>query len=160
MTPSITLLIIMDETCFALSAVKPFAPHRRSPSAVGSLRARQTVCSKRVRSRVVPTCVGRRGVDPDDLPEKVGDGDVPPTELTLSQELLMKSYIEQIEHMSKEECDDLSVEIIRQSMVKDNLLRMLGLKAPASWLTPPNPTDFSENNIDGNDDKGPSESKK
>jgi hypothetical protein len=80
---------------------------------------------------------------PDDLPETFADGDEPPMDLSLSQELLMKSYLEQVERMSKEECDDLAIEILRQSFAKDNLLRMLGIKVPDNWLVPPDPDDFA-----------------
>lgn len=41
-----------------------------------------------------------------------------PLDLTLAQQLLMKQYEEQIEHMSTAECRKLAVEIARQMMVK------------------------------------------
>jgi hypothetical protein len=63
----------------------------------------------------------------------------------------MKTYVEQVSRMSKAECDDLAQEVIRQSMVKDNLLKTLGVKMPDDWLMPPDPKEFSERDLDGED---------
>jgi hypothetical protein len=81
----------------------------------------------------------------------VSGGSQPPTELTLEQQLLMKTYVEQVSRLSKAECDDLSVEIIRQSMVKDNLLKTLGVRVPDDWLGPPEPSAFARDNGDDAD---------
>lgn len=51
----------------------------------------------------------------DDRPEGVPKV---PTELTLSQQLLLRQYEEQIERMSARECQDLALEVARQMMVK------------------------------------------
>lgn len=96
--------------------------------------------AKRERSRAVVRAVDKRAsLDPDDLPEPTGGGEVP-TQLTLAQELLMKSYAEQIERMGKEEANELACEVLRQSMVKNNLLSAMGLTGmPDEWKDPPDP---------------------
>jgi Phycobilisome degradation protein nblA len=110
---------------------------------VGRRRPRSAPAAGGRRGAVV-SAVGRPDMDPDDLPETFSDRDKPPVDLTLSQELLMKSYLEQVERMSKEECDDLAIEILRQSFAKDNLLRMLGVRVPDNWLVPPDPDEFAK----------------
>jgi hypothetical protein len=116
-------------------------------------RPRPAPCVGGLRGAVV-TAVGRRDIDPDDLPETFADSDEPPADLTLSQELLMKSYLEQVERMSKEECDDLAIEILRQSFAKDNLLRMLGIRVPENWLVPPDPDEFGKGSSAGGGSSG------
>lgn len=71
-----------------------------------------------------------------------------PTELTLSQQLLMKQYEEQVDHMSERECKDLAVEIVRQMMVKDNLMKGM-IKAEMVRFDPPNPDDITSDVGDG-----------
>mmetsp|Transcript_223 Transcript_223/g.704 ORF Transcript_223/g.704 Transcript_223/m.704 type:complete len:153 (+) Transcript_223:1-459(+) len=58
---------------------------------------------------------------PEDLPES----NQIPTELTLAQQLLLKTYEEQVENMSKEECHKLTIEIVRQMMTKENLIKSM-----------------------------------
>lgn len=58
----------------------------------------------------------------DDRPEMPADK---PTELTLSQQLLLKQYEQQVETMSDEECHQLAIDIARQMMVKDNILKSI-----------------------------------
>jgi len=82
------------------------------------------------RPRVVIHSLGGRGKCNIQMEESSGIGYEPseedrpsgtpeiPTELTLTQELLMKQYEEQVERMSKAECQDLALEIARQMMVK------------------------------------------
>lgn len=48
-----------------------------------------------------------------------------PTELTLSQQLLLKQYENQVESMSGEDCRQLAIDIARQMMVKDNILKSI-----------------------------------
>lgn len=68
-----------------------------------------------------------------------------PTELTLAQQLLMKQYEEQVERMSVEECRKLTIEIARQMMVKDNILRTM-LKTDVDFgVEPPDPDEFQDN---------------
>lgn len=47
----------------------------------------------------------------EDLPEGVGDE--LPTKLTLSQQLLLKQYIEQVQTMSEQQCKELTLEVVR-----------------------------------------------
>lgn len=78
----------------------------------------------------------------EDLPEGVGDE--LPTKLTLSQQLLLKQYIEQVQTMSEQQCKELTLEVVRQMMVKDNILKsMLNEKAAKQLkLDAPDPSDF------------------
>ncbi|GAB0497350.1 hypothetical protein MMPV_008682 [Pyropia vietnamensis] len=78
----------------------------------------------------------------EDLPEGVGNE--LPTKLTLSQQLLLKQYIEQVQTMSEQQCKELTLEVVRQMMVKDNLLKsMLNEKAQQQLkLDAPDPSDF------------------
>lgn len=78
----------------------------------------------------------------EDLPEGVGDE--LPTKLTLSQQLLLKQYIEQVQTMSEQQCKELTLEVVRQMMVKDNILKsMLNEKAQKQLkLDAPDPSDF------------------
>lgn len=65
-----------------------------------------------------------------------------PNQLTLPQQLLLKQYEEQVDRMSQEECRKLAIEIARQMMVKDNILRKM-LKTDADFgVEPPDPDDF------------------
>lgn len=75
--------------------------------------------------------------DEDDLPESPPV----PTELTLAQQLLLKQYEEQVERMDTEECRKLSIEIARQMMVKDNILRKMLKKDVDFGVEPPDPDD-------------------
>lgn len=75
----------------------------------------------------------------DDRAEQTSDV---PTQLTLAQQLLMKQYQEQIDRMGTEECQKLCIEIARQMMVKDNILRKM-LKGDVNFgIEPPDPDDF------------------
>ena len=50
-----------------------------------------------------------------------------PYELTLAQQLMLQQYINEIEKMSAEQCQELAVEIMTQMTVKENLIKeMLG----------------------------------
>jgi Phycobilisome degradation protein nblA len=109
-------------------------------------RPRTLLVCRRTRA----TRASATGLGPDDRAD-VSSDDFSPTELTLEQQLLMKTYVEQVSRMSKAECDDLAQEVIRQSMVKDNLLKTLGVKMPDDWLMPPDPKEFSERDLDGED---------
>lgn len=65
-----------------------------------------------------------------------------PTQLTLSQQLMLKQYEEQVDRMGPEECRKLAIEIARQMMVKDNILRKM-LKTDVDFgVEPPDPDDF------------------
>lgn len=78
----------------------------------------------------------------EDRAESTSDS---PLELTLAQQLLMKQYEEQIERMSTEECQKLAAEVVRQMMVKDNILSgMLKDEKAMEFiqsLQPPDPYD-------------------
>lgn len=52
----------------------------------------------------------------EDLPEGVGDE--LPTKLTLSQQLLLKQYIEQVQTMSEQQCKELTLEVVRFSALR------------------------------------------
>ena len=67
-----------------------------------------------------------------------------PTELTLSQQLLMKQYEDQVSRMTKAECQDLALEVARQMIVKDNILRTMLKKDVEFGIEPPDPRDFME----------------
>lgn len=67
-----------------------------------------------------------------------------PTELTLSQQLLMKQYEEQVARMTKTECQELALEVARQMIVKDNILRTMLKKDVEFGIEPPDPRDFFE----------------
>lgn len=120
---------------FALSAM----PLRHSSTAryfVGVTSKRPRVISTRPRMPRAQT-----GYIPpeDDRAEQTSDV---PTQLTLPQQLLMKQYIEQVERMGPEECRKLAIEIARQMMVKDNILRKM-LKTDVDFgVEPPDPDDF------------------
>lgn len=58
----------------------------------------------------------------EDLPEGVGDE--LPTKLTLSQQLLLKQYIEQVQTMSEQQCKELTLEVVRFSALRLLLLVM------------------------------------
>jgi len=48
----------------------------------------------------------------EDRPEGVGNE--LPTSLTLSQQLLLKQYVEQVRTMSEQQCKELTVEVVRR----------------------------------------------
>lgn len=48
-----------------------------------------------------------------------------PTELTLEQQFRLQSLKEQVQHLSREEAQSYLVEVLRQMMVKDNLVKHL-----------------------------------
>lgn len=47
------------------------------------------------------------------------------TELTLEQQFKLKVYFEQSKLLSQEECRIMLVEIMRQNMIKDNIIKNL-----------------------------------
>lgn len=47
------------------------------------------------------------------------------TELTLEQQFKLKVYEQQSKLLSQEECQILLVEIVRQNMIKDNVIKNL-----------------------------------
>ncbi|MGK7904593.1 MAG: NblA/ycf18 family protein [Hormoscilla sp.] len=48
-----------------------------------------------------------------------------PSNLTLEQQFKMKVYQEQVKSMSKQEAQECLLEVLRQMMVKDNLVKQL-----------------------------------
>lgn len=48
-----------------------------------------------------------------------------PFELTLAQQLSLQQYIVEIEQMSAEECQEMAVAIMKQMMMKENLIKEL-----------------------------------
>lgn len=58
----------------------------------------------------------------DDRPEAPSDL---PIELSLPQKLLLRRYEQQAEIMTGEDCRQLAVDIARQMMVKDNILKKI-----------------------------------
>lgn len=144
--------------CFGLcvgapAQLRPALPGGARQQAVRQPRARMPA----KRCRAPPRCSGAGGGsgrfkrDPDDLPESL-DGDGLPTELTMSQQLLMRTYHEQIMRMNKKEVDKLCLEVLRQVIVKDNVLKMMGITA-TPWGEPPEPEDVEDFNdeFDGSD---------
>lgn len=89
-------------------------------------RALPRVSSRPRSRRRAPLRAAKPPPDADDRPEYL-DGDALPTDLTLTQKLLMRSYVEQISRMSKEDADRLAIEVMRQTVVKGNILRMMGV---------------------------------
>lgn len=105
--------------CAGLSAVVG----RAATSTMAQLRFRAPVRGKRPRVAIHERARGVRmesdiGYVPSEDDRPIGSSGNIPTELTLSQQLLMKQYEEQVERMSKAECQDLALEIARQMMVK------------------------------------------
>lgn len=78
----------------------------------GEKRARPRVAAL---SRVSVMSVVGYVPSEDDRPEGVPKV---PTELTLSQQLLLRQYEDQVERMSTKECQELALEVARQMMVK------------------------------------------
>lgn len=117
-------------TCFALS-VPPL--HASFSVAVTAKRPRAFRAACRAQVGYVP--------EEDDRPE--GASSVP-TELTLTQKLLMKQYEDQIARMSPDECKKLAIEITRQMIVKDNLLRTMLKKDVSFGIEPPDPANFMD----------------
>eukprot|EP00177_Eucheuma_denticulatum_P004478 GFKZ01008142.1.p1 GENE.GFKZ01008142.1~~GFKZ01008142.1.p1 ORF type:complete len:152 (-),score=23.64 GFKZ01008142.1:469-924(-) len=83
------------------------------------------------------------GYIPDDDDRADTTSDVP-TQLTLAQQLLLKQYEDQVERMSTEECRNLAIEIARQMMVKDNILKQITKKEVNFGIEPPDPDDFQD----------------
>ncbi|KAI0565079.1 NblA protein [Gracilaria domingensis] len=65
-----------------------------------------------------------------------------PNELTLAQQLLMKQYEEQVERMTGDECRKLAVEVVRQMMVKDNIMKKMLNRDVNFGVEPPDPEDM------------------
>lgn len=102
--------------------------------------------SKRRRPIIKPcrTCTrATQGYKPSDDDKAESSPDIP-TDLTLPQQLLMKQYAEQVEQMSDKECRELAVEIARQMMVKDNILRKMLKKDINFGIEPPDPDLFNQ----------------
>lgn len=122
---------------FALPALP--LPRRLCPSHLSRITA------KRPRTfQARPTTLrAQTGYIPsdDDKAEPVSEV---PTQLTLAQQLLLKQYEEQVDRMSPEECRKLAIEIARQMMVKDNILRKM-LKTDVNFgVEPPDPDDLQQ----------------
>ncbi|PXF43701.1 hypothetical protein BWQ96_06531 [Gracilariopsis chorda] len=71
-----------------------------------------------------------------------------PNQLTLAQQLLMKQYAEQVQRMSSEECRKLAVEIVRQMMVKDNIMKKMLNRNVDFGVEPPDPDDVQDDQND------------
>lgn len=109
-------------------------PSRRLVSATSKKRPRAMTA----RRSVLRAETGYIPAD-DDKAEPTSDV---PNQLTLPQQLLLKQYEEQVERMGPEECRKLAVEIARQMMVKDNILRTM-LKTDVNFgVEPPDPDDL------------------
>ncbi|CAN8067036.1 unnamed protein product [Agarophyton chilense] len=86
-------------------------------------------------------CIPRAVYKPSDedkgetLPEK-------PNELTLAQQLLMKQYEDQVARMSGDDCRKLAVEVVRQMMVKDNIIKKMLNRDVNFGVEPPDPEDI------------------
>lgn len=82
----------------------------------------------------------------EDVPENLPS--TFPTGLTLSQQLLFRRYIEEVKNMSPTQCQAMIVELVKQTMLKDNIMRSL-LRQPEVSLTSqlPDPDEFK--NWDG-----------
>lgn len=48
-----------------------------------------------------------------------------PLQLTIEQEFNLKLYTEQARQLSAEQAQDMLIEVMRQTMIKDNVLRHL-----------------------------------
>lgn len=70
-----------------------------------------------------------------------------PTELSLSQQLLLKQYEEQVDRMTEQQCKQLSMEVIRQMIVKDNLVKSM-LKGDIVRVDPPDPDKIDDDDDD------------
>lgn len=87
----------------------------------------------------------------DDRPEGVPNI---PTELTLSQQLLLRQYEDQVERMSTQECQELALEVARQMLVKDNILRTMLKKDFNSGVDIPDPAKFKRDDGRADNDEG------
>lgn len=56
----------------------------------------------------------------------------------------MKQYAEQVERMSTADCRKLSVEIVRQMMVKDNIMKKMLKREINFGVEPPDPDDLED----------------
>ncbi|GJD07780.1 hypothetical protein Gasu2_21180 [Galdieria sulphuraria] len=77
----------------------------------------------------------------EDVPENLPS--TFPTGLTLSQQLLFRRYVEEVKSMTPAQCQSMIVELVKQTMLKDNIMRSL-LKQPEVSLTSqlPSPEEF------------------
>lgn len=105
--------------------------HPTRPCLCSFKRPRLTFYIPRAQAAYVP--------DDDDKAEPASDI---PTELTLAQQLLMKQYVEQVDRMSTEECRKLAIEVVRQMMMKDNIMKKITKKEVNFGIEPPDPYDF------------------
>lgn len=108
------------------------------------LRARNQHLCKRPRARrraqnALTICAAKYIPSDDDKAETASEN---PKQLTLPQQLLMKQYEEQVERMSPQQCRDLCIEIARQMMVKDNILRQMLNSEVDFGDGPPDPEDL------------------
>ncbi|KAJ8903286.1 hypothetical protein NDN08_004395 [Rhodosorus marinus] len=62
----------------------------------------------------------RRDPDPDDLPEQSD-----PRELTTGQLFTLNSLEQSIQNMTKDECHQMTIDIIRQMMAKENFIKSM-----------------------------------
>lgn len=96
---------------------------------------------KRPRFSARPSVRAQTGYIPSDDDKAEPMSDVP-TQLTLAQQLLLKQYEEQVDRMHPDERRKLAIEIARQMMVKDNILRKV-LKTDVNFgIEPPDPDDL------------------
>eukprot|EP00189_Rhodosorus_marinus_P005546 CAMPEP_0113971208 /NCGR_PEP_ID=MMETSP0011_2-20120614/12054_1 /TAXON_ID=101924 /ORGANISM="Rhodosorus marinus" /LENGTH=106 /DNA_ID=CAMNT_0000986569 /DNA_START=289 /DNA_END=609 /DNA_ORIENTATION=+ /assembly_acc=CAM_ASM_000156 len=62
----------------------------------------------------------RSDPDPDDLPEQSD-----PRELTVGQLFTLNSLEQSIQNMTKEECHQMTIDIVRQMMTKENFIKSM-----------------------------------
>eukprot|EP00186_Timspurckia_oligopyrenoides_P005293 CAMPEP_0182449386 /NCGR_PEP_ID=MMETSP1172-20130603/33968_1 /TAXON_ID=708627 /ORGANISM="Timspurckia oligopyrenoides, Strain CCMP3278" /LENGTH=139 /DNA_ID=CAMNT_0024646647 /DNA_START=162 /DNA_END=578 /DNA_ORIENTATION=+ len=62
-----------------------------------------------------------KSLGPEDLPIQTEN----PRELSLAQQLLLKQYSDQVKTMSAEECSEMAMSIVRQIMLKENMLKQM-----------------------------------
>lgn len=60
----------------------------------------------------------------------------------------MKQYADQVQRMSADECRKLAVEIVRQMMVKDNIMKKMLNRDVDFGVEPPDPDDIQEDQND------------
>lgn len=87
---------------------------------------------------------------PDSQPSKDDRPDFSidrPTELTVSQQLILKQYDEQLRSMSEQECKRVAVSFVRQMLLRDNLLKSW-LRSDIIRVNPPDPDKVDQDDDD------------
>lgn len=137
-----SLQLQLCTTPYSAHHVSPLLKRPRTPACLPRLSSLLWPVSRVARyCKVTPRA--QTGYIPDDDDRADTTSDVP-TQLTLAQQLLLKQYEDQVERMSREECRKLAIEIARQMMVKDNILRKMTKKDVNFGVEPPDPEDFLE----------------